>query len=391
MREVHLSTMIPRDYLGLTEFEDRKVIHARHTQLDWETGWNRILQFGLYQKGPDVSEVGASWLANLSDRNMLRAFDEAEVQSFAGTEGFIESSASDAAQDSSILSVPLNVDTRLIHYRRDLLAKAGVREETAFESPEALVETLTRLRESGIQYPLALATGGLSVHNLACFVWGRGGHFRSPDLRKLTLAEPEARQGMLDFFKLHPFIHPGSRGMDYKHSEEIYFTGQTAVVLSGQWVITLLDEQNGISSEILENTGHQLPPGVPYVGSTHLVIWRHSQRVSAALKLIEHLQDPKTLQRIFHSAGIFPARKDLLNQPSFSTDPRYQVVVECLRKGRNFHSAHAWAGVEVRLNEMCDQLWADLFNHPEMDLSQEIDRRVKHLAERVEKTILANW
>lgn len=391
MREVHLSTMIPRDYLGLSEFEDREFIHARHTQINWETGWNRILQFGLYQKGPDVSEVGASWLANLSDRNMLRAFDEAEVQSFGEAEGFIDAAASDVVQGSSFISVPLNVDTRLIHYRRDLLAKAGVCEETAFESPEALVETLTRLRESGIPYPLAMATGGLSVHNLACFVWGRGGHFRSTDLHKVALVEPEARQGMLDFFKLHSFIHPGSRGMDYRSSDEMYYSGQAAVNLSGQWVITRLEEKTGISSEVLENTAHQLPPGVPYVGSTHLVIWRYSTRVPDALKVIKHLQDQKTLRRIFHSAGVFPARNDLLNQPPFSTDPRYQVVVSCLRKGRNFRSSNAWAGVEVRLNEMCDQLWADLFKNPELDLEQEIDRRVRQLAERVEKTILANW
>jgi len=39
---------------------------------------------------------------------------------------------------------------------------------------------------------------------------------------------------------------------------------------------------------------------------------------------------------------------------------------------------------------MCSQLWKDLFEDPQLDLPAEIDRRVGELAERLEKTLLAN-
>jgi multiple sugar transport system substrate-binding protein len=398
--------MIPAENLDLSRFGDQAFLQVRHRQLDWSTGWNSILQIGLYQKGPDVSEVGSTWLENLNEMRALRPFSVSEINALGGENAFLAAArprertaptvmmkpSQDIPGRRTLASIPWIVDTRLIHFRRDIMAKAGVSEAGAFSSPEAFVDTLQRLQASGIEYPLTMATGGLTLHNLACFIWGRGGAFRSADYRKMSITEPESRRGMVDYFKLHRFIHPEVRRQGYAGADNAFFNGQAAVLLSGQWVTETVKELNRpLHEEVARGYGCAMPPGVPYVGGTHLVVWRHTLHDQDSLRLLAHLTSPEVLMKIFHNSGNFPARSAVLESTPFNTDSDYQRVIDCIRIGRSFRTAHLWAGVEMRLSALCDQLWEDLFANPELDLEGEIERRTSELAARLEKTLLASW
>jgi multiple sugar transport system substrate-binding protein len=348
-----------------------------------------------------VSEVGSTWLDNLKEMRALRPFSTPEIHALGGDIAFLASvwrpeatvPGSSVSPDSRrVISVPWLLDTRLIYYRRDLLAQAGIDEAGAFATPEAAYDTLARLQASGLRYPLGLPTGGLSIHNMTSWVWGRGGRFRSLDYRKIALVEPEARRGMVDYFRLHRFIDPATSGMGYNEIINFYNQGNCAVMMNGQWAMRPIKERApGIDPRVLDCTGYALPPGVPFIGSSHLVIWRHSLHELEALQLINHLTSPAVLKNLFQAGVHFPARVEVLNGEPFAGDPDYQLVIECIRRGREVRSARLWAGVESRLNALGVQLWVDLFANPELDLAGEIERRVRDLAGRLEKTLLANW
>ncbi len=392
MRETELSTMVPVDALALDQFEEQYMVRVQHKPFDWETGWNHILQIALYQKGPDVSEVGSTWLENLSSMRALRTITRSEFLSL-GAENILPSAwpPDDEGGKKEYNSIPWTLDTRMVHYRRDALARAGIKEEGAFASPEAFHDTLARLSAAGYPYPFVMATGGLSLHNMASWVWGRGGHFRSPDNRRVTLVEPEARRGLEDFFSLVRYMDPVVRSFEYPQADNWYFEGRAPVLFSGQWVTNLarFGSQN-ILDEVKENTWHASPPGIPYLGSTHIVLWKHSMLDNENFDLIRHLTGVNVSKRIFERGGTFPTRQDILSQPPFSKDPRVQVVVECLKRGRQFRSGKLWAGVEMRLSDMVDKLWADLFDNSDLIIADEVEKRVSELARRLEKTLLAN-
>ena len=400
MKEIELSTMSTQECLDLQAFESRHFTRVRHQAMEWATAWNLVLQFGLYQKGPDVSEVGSTWLENLSDMRALRPFSVSELYHMGGETAFISnawvqdtSTPAAYAAPRKVNSIPWTINTRVILYRRDLLAKAGIEEKGAFATADAMFETLVRLQESGAApYPLSIATGGLSMHNIASWVWGRGGRFRSADYQRITLVEPEARRGMQDFFRMHRFIAPQARGLLYTEAENYYFSGQAAVLFSGQWAMMMVKEHpDRVQKIVSENTGYAVSPGVPFVGASHLVIWRHSLMETEANQLIQHLTSPDVLLKFFREIGNMPARMLALNAEPFSSDPDYRMVSECIRKGRGFRSARLWAGVEARLNILLSQLWKDLYANPDLNLEVEIERRIRELADRLERTLLANW
>ena len=235
-----------------------------------------------------------------------------------------------------------------------------------------------------------LATGANSLHILASFLWGRGGDFRSADLRKITLLEPEARQGLVDYFRLFKFIDPQLAQKGYSDLDPLYLAGQGAVNFSGQWLMETIKNQLANSSEVAQNTRYAAPPGVPYIGGTHLVTWKHCIHDELALALIQHLTSSYAYQTLARDASIIPARKEVLEQPPFVDDPDYQLVSRLMEAGRGFNSGNLWVGIEMRLTAFCEKLWHDLFAHPELNLEAEIEHRVRELSVRLERTLLSN-
>jgi len=391
LKEVELSTMVPMNALGLEAYEKETFTHVRHLLFGWATGWNNVLQIGLYQKGPDLSEVGSTWIENLVGMSALRPFNSADLLALGGEKAFFSTTWPDKEHtDGRIWSIPWLLDTRVIHYRRDLLKQARIDPATAFTTPEALYDTLARLQAAGIPYPLAVPTGGLTLHGAASFVWGRGGSFRSEDYKRITLVEPEARQGLYDYFRLHRFIHPSGRGLDYAGADDLYFHHGAAVLLSGQWVLQTLQTNPAIPKEVVRNNACVKIPGVPYVGGTHLVIWRHSLHDDAAMQLIAYLTSPPVLEQVYRVAGNFPARIEALNAKTFSADPCLEVIGQSIRSGKTLRAGRLWAGIEMRLSGVFEGLWTDLLENPELDLKDQIEQRVRQLATRLEKTLLAN-
>ena len=391
MRSIDLSTMVPVQVLNLNEFEQKTSIHPDHTQFDWATGWNNILQIGLYQKGPDVSEVGSTWLENLIRMNALRSFRPTNLRVLGGESAFYSTTKINHKDEAQLVwSIPWLLDTRLICYRGDSLAQTQITPEDAFASGDALYDTLNRLQAARHPYPLMLATGANSLHILASFLWGRGGDFRSADLRKITLLEPEARQGLLDYFRLYKFIDPQFAQKGYSDLDPLYLAGRGVVNSSGQWLMETIKNQTAEPTEVSQNTRYAAPPGVAYIGGTHLVVWKHCIHEELAMALIQHLTSEYAYQTLARDASIIPARKEVLNSAPFLDDPDYQLVTRLMETGRGFNSGNHWAGIEMRLTAFCEKLWHDLFSNPELNLEAEIERRLRELSARLERTLLSS-
>ena len=386
--------MFERDFLALEDFEAATSIHARHHLYPWTEAFNRVAQVSIYQKGPDLSQMGNTWLKNIEDMQALRPFSVVEMARLGGTEAFFPALLPDLSPYGSAMSLPWVTDTRLVYYRRDLLAQAHIREEDAFTTPEAFQETLRRLRDSGVSpYPLAMATQGTILHNLAAWIWASGGDFlclSMPDKRCVAMAEPETRRGLLNYFQLAPFLHPAGRLKDLQQADSVFYSGRAAVLFSGHWVSSALKSYpTFIQPEVINNLGQALPPGgIPYLGSSHLVIWRHSPHEKEALQLVEHLFSPPVMARLALTGHGFPARIKAFEQPAIREEPLFKIIAECLRRGRLFSPAFRWATIEMRMNEMIHTLWADLAANPEMNLEVEIERRARWLRDRLERSLL---
>jgi multiple sugar transport system substrate-binding protein len=401
MDEIEFSSMVgsytPEQFPGIAEFEAHSRLKVKEQRMLWMNAWQELLQVALYFKGPDVSEIGTTWLGSLMGMEALRPYSPLEVKSFGGETAFSRASWDGCHEpgENQILAIPWYLDLRLIYYRRDLLQAAGVDETTAFQTSDNLLDTLQRLRASGFSTPLAMDILGEStrvLHNIASWIWESGGDFRSLNGRQMKLKEPTTLKAIASYFKLGQFLVPGTYGLEEAFANQAFVEGRAAVIISSErFYLSLKAGRTQIKPEILTNLGIAPLLGIPYLGGANLIIWRHTLHDRSAIDLIKYLISPATLKAIYEQYMVIPARIEVLENLPLAQDPFYSVFQKAIIKGRNIPGFFRWAGVENRLTVTIHQLWSDLLANHDMDLESEVPRRVMDLANRLERTTLANW
>lgn len=389
MKEIELSVMYHDDNTIATleqllrDFEADTRIHVRLRVLNWSEAWSELVKVALYKQGPDVSEIGSTWLGDFARMLALHNFTSADIRSLGGAESFLpaiwgSASVPDANQNYGI---PWIADTRVIFFRRDLLHQAGVAEENAFLSHASLVNTLEKMQQAGITQSWTVPThkSRMTLHNIASWVWGAGGDFLSPDGRTTGFASPESLQGVTSYYNLARFLSKESLDLDDTQSDALYTTGRAAITISGTWVLA----GQAIDPQVLANTGFAPPPGIPYVGGSHLVLWRHTDHESSALELIRYLCEPEVQSIYCKAIGLLPTKLTALSAPMYQESPFYQRLVDRLKTGRSFRPLPLWGMVEDKLTASLSQIWTDLLKDPSLDVSQIVSLALHPLSRRL--------
>jgi len=401
MDEIEFSSMVgsynTEEFPSLLEFEAQSRIKVQQKRLLWANAWQELLQVALYFKGPDVSEIGTTWLGSLMGMEALRPFSPLEVKSLGGASAFSSASWESCHEpgETQILAIPWYLDLRLVYYRRDLLQKAGVNESTAFLTSEYLLDTMERLKSSGVTTPLAMDILGESprvVHNIASWIWESGGDFRSHDGRQVKLKETKTLNAIVNYFKLGQFLAPGTFGLEETFANQAFAEGRAAVIISSErFYLSQKAGRTQVNPDIIANLGVAPLLSCPYLGGANLVTWRHTFHDRSAIELINFLTNPLTLKAIHEQYMVIPARTEVLKTLPLVKDPYYSVFQRAIMTGRVIPGFYRWAGVENRLNVTIHQIWSDLLANPELKPEDEVPRRIIDMANRLERTTLANW
>jgi multiple sugar transport system substrate-binding protein len=401
MKEIEFSTMFDTTAspgMGGTFFDAfaaRTQIKVKPHPMRWDEAWNKLVQFGLGSHGPDVSEIGTTWLGSFHTMEALHPFTAEETSIFGNGTSYPPALWQACKINNQVLAIPFTLDLRMVFYRRDLLQKADVEEATAFIDSEHFYQTLSQLQAVGHPAPLGLTTAQAHtdlVHDMASWVWNAGGDVRSDDGRQMMLTLPQSLAGLEAYFSLNEFISPEMRGLGQHQVNKAFFEGQTAVAIlkennySGQAVQGI-----NISPDVSGNIGMAMLMQAPYVGGSALVIWRHSANYRDALKLVQYLTSPEAWHVLNQQAWLYiPANLDALAQASVAGTSFYPAIQQSLKYGRSCSSGYRWSGVEVRLAETIEQLWSDLRANPTLNIKQEVEKRFSTLCTRLEQTILAS-
>jgi len=368
-------------------FQTEQRADVRLRVLPWRGAWADFVKIGLYGDGPDVSEVGSTWVSEFASMNALRPFVKADVTEIGGPSRFLRAAWNSGTPYGQALTwaVPWQADTRILHYRRDILERAGIDLGSAFLTAEALSQTLAGLRSAGVPSPWVVPThrSRMTLHNVACWAWGAGGDFVSSDLKHTAFARPEAKAGIRAYFDLVRYLSPSARHLDESQSDALFWSGQAAMTISGPWLM----REAAIPPDVSAHVGRVLPPGAPYVGGTHLVIWKHTPQPDLALALVRLLAGKQAQAGFFEQLGILPTHLDVLAEESFVTDPFYRTVSEGLKAGRSFPSFTLWGLIENKLTEAFAALWADVLAVPDPDVAALVDRHLNPAAQRLDSTL----
>lgn len=377
----------------LARFEQERHIHVNLEVIPWAGAWTRMVQIALYNDGPAVSEIGSSWVSDMVMMNALRPFTAREVERMGGKESYLPASwhsvrALDggANGDAVAWAIPWLADTRLLYYRTDIFALANQAEREAFASHAELEACLQALQAKEMEVPLVLPTRNsrINLHFLAEWLWAEGADFLTPDGKRAIFDSPAALEAMTKFFRLARFLAPAARRLNDEQSDALFWQGRAAVAFSGPW---LFDHPH-MRPDVKERVAVAAPPGVPFVGGFHLVVWKYTRQEAAALELVEYLAGKRLPLELFPAFSL-PARRDALEHNRFTDHPVYRVIAKTMQSGHSFPVTWLWGMLENRLYESLQFLWEQAFTAAETDFHAYLESQMHALVQRINATLNA--
>jgi len=299
----------------VAEFErSHPGIRVRVQQIPWSAAHEKLLTAYAGDVMPDVYQLGNTWIPEFVALRALaplgqRVRDSDEVSAGDFFPGILEANRI----DGRLWGIPWYVDTRLLFYRKDLLARAGYTAMPAsWPEWEGLMQALVETGPEGahaILLPLddwtppvvfAMQLGAGLLRDEA-----RYGDFLAP-------AFARAFGLYLDLFDRGWAPGPGT--MNRADLYQAFGRGEVAMAITGPWNIAGFAERLPPATQGLWETAplpapHAPGPGLSTAGGASLVVSRASEHPEAAWQLVEYLSTTDSQIRFHALTGDLPARR----------------------------------------------------------------------------------
>lgn len=378
----------------LATFQKQTGIEVKLARMDWSDAWQKLINISTQGQGADISHVGSTWVSSLVSMNALRPIPSHVIARIGSEESFVHSTWQSAMmeEDRRPWAVPLSVYTYAVAYRRDLLSQAGLDGATAFATPSALEQTVSRLEElHGAEHawlmpyvPFPLTD---FVHMAASWIWSSGGHLIDNRGKRVLFDTPATLAGLKSYFRLLRRLSK-VQYLDTDQCMEMLMEGKAAAVLTDARGIFTAIQQDTPEAR---NIGAASLLSIPWSGGGNLVIWRHTygfpDRLEAAFKLAEFLTRKSTMLEVGRRACILPARVDALDELIPTDHALRPVMIQLVSSARTYRSIPLWRRIENQFGQELSVVAKALFENEDADLDSLLRETMGMLTHRLNLTL----
>jgi multiple sugar transport system substrate-binding protein len=339
----------------LPEFERHNPgIRVRVQQIPWNAAHEKLLTAFVGDTMPDIFQVGNTWIPEVVALNAIEPLDARIGRSgTVRTEDYFAGILDTNAIDGHIYAVPWYVDTRLLFYRTDTLARAGYdRPPTTWP---AWLDAMTRIKAATPdtyaillpltewQLPVILA---LQLDAALLRDHDQYGNFRSAAFRR-------AFAFYLDLFRhgLAPRTGDAQVGNLYQDFANGFF----AMYVSGPWNIGEFDRR--LPASLADKWGTApMPgpdagePGISLAGGASLALFRGGRHKDAAWKVLEYLSQPKRQLAFYQLTGDLPARRSAWSHADLVHNPHAQAFWQQLQHVRSTPKVPEWERIADKIS-----------------------------------------
>lgn len=327
-------------------------IRVKVQQLPWTAAHAKLLTAVAGGTTPDVGQIGNTWIPEMVAMHALSPLDaQIATSRLIRPDDYFRGIWASNVIDGRVYGVPWYVDTRLLFYRRDLLAAAG------FAQPPRTWAEWTRMLAAikahaapgdyAILLPLnefePLLSLALEEPQPLLRDHDQYGNFRNPGNR-------QALRFYLQMFR--EGYAPRIDNTQVPNVPAEFGRGHFVFYISGPWMIQEFEQRMPVAVRDKWMTA-PLPgpdgPGSGIAGGASLVLFKHAEHKRAAWKLIEYLSQP-AIQEQFHTlTGDLPPRRSSWALPGIANDPYAQAFRAQLERARAVPRVPEW---EEIVNEM---------------------------------------
>ena len=281
-------------------------------QIPWTAAHEKLLTAYVGEATPDIAMLGNTWVPEFVALDALEPLDGlASSSSVITRDDFFDGIWKTNVVNGKTFGIPWYVDTRLIFYRTDLLAKAGYREFPTTWTDWVAAMKKIKQQMAPNQFPLLMPTNewpqpvifALNVGSPILRDGGRYGAFEQPEFRRgFDFYISLYRQGLASAVST----------AQVSNLFQEFERGNIAMFISGPWYIgdmkNRLDaatQPNWMTAPIPGPNG----PGVSLAGGSSLSLFAASTHKKEAWLLMEYLSQPSVQTEFYHLTGDLPPRK----------------------------------------------------------------------------------
>lgn len=324
------------------------------TAVPWQDYAKKIETAVASGSTPDATMVGSSDLASFVSAGGLETVPKNLVDSSV----FFPGAQSSTEIAGASYAVPWYVETRVLFYRKDLAAAAGV---TAPKSWDEFKSFAKALQSEGAKWGFSVSTGAAySWQAVLPYMWQAGAKLTDTDLRKFTFNTPEAQAGLEHYKSLFTDgIASQSGPVNLGEVEPKFVSGEVGSFLSGPWETGLLTQAGG--PDFMSKVGMSVVPagpkaGTSYIGGSHFSVFKDAKNRDAAWKLIRWLSSNEAQQKWFDISGDLPAVQGAWKSGPIADNANLKVFGEQLNNAQNAPAVTTWTQVGALVDSEAEKV-----------------------------------
>ncbi len=381
-------------------------VNVQVTVLDWGSAFTKITNAVTSGEGPDVTQLGTTWVGAVSALDGLRPYTADEIASMGGKDSFFPAAwnTSHLYGSTDTTAIPWFLDVRGLYYRTDILKNLNIDPATGLDTWEHFDATMAKVTAAKVVTTTFVFPGKNDwnvVHNFAPWVWSAGGDMLNSDNSKSTFNSDQALVGVKQYTS---FVGKGYTPVSVLEkntadAENIFKSGNAAFVVAGSWII-------GQGHQTAKDGGFSdmaaagkvgvvaIPAGpagsITFVGGSDLAVMKASKHPTEAVALVKYLTGQEANVAYAKLTGNMPASKAGYGDQYFSGDPMYQVFIKAAGTGKSYPTIAAWGQIEDAMKKNLSGLWDDVAGVNGTFSPDMIKLRLDAAAKEVDAIIAAN-
>jgi len=363
------------------EFEAQNPeIKVKVQTIPWNAAHEKLLTAYAGQSTPDMCQLGNTWLPEFEAIGALQNLDSLiACSSIVAPEKFFPGIWETNIIHNCVYGISWYVDTRVLFYRKDILAQVGYASppKTWKEWFDVCQKIKKTSRDDNQRYGVFFSTKLNDWQVPVILILQNGGRLLTRDNCYAAFDNPrtvEALQYYVKFFR---------EGLAVENMTEVaniyqaFSEGVFSMMVTGPWNV------NEMRRRVPRIEGRWTTAPMPcklncnsVAGGASLVIFKRSPHKKAAWKFIEFLSKPETQIRFFQLTKDLPAVKAAWLSPELQSDPEIRSFYLQLEHVVPTPKIAEWEQIASKIQEHLEQV---IFGSEPMEkaiqkLNKDVDR-----------------
>lgn len=334
-------------------------VHVDVQQLPITAAHEKLLTAFAGDALPDIGQIGNTWMPELATLGALEPLQSrVDASAIIDQSDYFAGIWDSNVIDGTLYGVPWYVDTRLLFYRKDLLAKAGFpdppRDWAEWARQMAALKQLGGPKNYSILLPLdeyePLLNLAVQEPDPLLRDDDTRGNFQSPGFRR-------AFAFYIDMYR--EGWAPVMSATQISNVWDEFAKGFFAFHITGPWNVG--EYSRRLPAALQHDWGTApLPgpdgPGAAVGGGSSLVMFKGTRHPEAVWQLIQFLSEPAQQLRFHELSGDLPPRRSSWSDPALANDPYAAAFRDQLERVKSAPKVPEWERIAQAMRLMTERV-----------------------------------